>query len=292
MPLHIKSFTIPAGPDQHLDYSTPTFMNTYPFHVLNTFNENAFKIQFDKITLFYGNNGSGKSTLLNVIAEKIKAKRYAKFNETSCFADFCKLCQKVETNGCPDKRIIASDEIFEKMLTLRDANEYKMQRQDQISDEQRKAKYDPDSRVKEIKFDDMESIKKFENYYTMRRLSFSKVVKLNIGSDIVLHSNGETAYAYFVNIIERNGLYLLDEPENSLSAELQGYLAEFLEQMAEKANCQFIIATHSPFFLGIPNAKLYNLDNKEIVEDKWTELPTVKAYYELFKKRESEFKRQ
>lgn len=292
MPLHLKSFTIPAGPDQVFPTPFPSFMNSYPFHILNCFNNNAFKIQFEKITLFYGSNGSGKSTLLNVIAEKIKAKRYTQFNETGCFANFCKLCHKVESNGCPDKRIIASDEIFEKMLTLRDANTYKMQRQDQISDEQRKAKYDPDSRVKEIKFDDMDSIKKFENYYTMRRLSFSKLVKLNIGSDIVLHSNGETAYDYFVNIVDRNGLYLLDEPENSLSAELQGYLADFLGQMAEKANCQFIIATHSPFFLSIPNAKLYNLDNKEIVEDKWTNLPTVKAYYELFKKRENEFKRQ
>lgn len=292
MPLHLKSFTIPAGPDQFLDYNIPSFMNTYPFHILNQFNNNAFKIQFDKITLFYGNNGSGKSTLLNIIAEKIKAKRYTQFNETGCFSNFCKLCHKVESNGCPDKRIIASDEIFEKMLTLRDANTYKMQRQDQIFDEQQKIKYDPDSRVKTINFDDMDSIKKFENEYKMRRLSFSKWVKLNIGSDIVLHSNGETAYDYFVNIVERNGLYLIDEPENSLSAERQGYLAEFLEQMADKANCQFIIATHSPFFLGIPNAKLYNLDNKEIVEDKWTNLPTVKAYYELFKKREKEFKRQ
>lgn len=292
MPLHLKSFIIPAGPDQFLDYNMPSFMNTYPFHILNQFNNNAFKIQFDKITLFYGNNGSGKSTLLNIIAEKIKAKRYTQFNKTSCFADFCKLCQKVESHGCPDKRIITSDEIFEKMLTLRDANTYKMQRQDQIFDEQYEAKYNEDKRVKEIDFDDMESIEKFNNYYNMRRLRFSKLVKLNVGSDIVLHSNGETAYDYFVNIIERNGLYLLDEPENSLSAELQSYLAEFLGQMAEKANCQFIIATHSPFFLSIPNAKLYNLDNKEFVEDKWTNLPTVKAYYELFKKREKEFKRQ
>lgn len=289
MPLHIKSFTIPAGPDQSLGYTLPSFMDSYPFHLLNRFNNDAFKIQFDKITLFYGNNGSGKSTLLNLIAEKIKAKRYTQFNKTRCFAEFCKLCQKVESNGCPNKRIITSDEIFEKMLTLRDANTYKMQRQDQIFEEKQEAK---DTRVKAINFDDMDSIKKFENNYNMRRLSFSKLVKLNIGSDIVLHSNGETAYDYFVNMIEVNGLYLLDEPENSLSAELQGYLAEFLEQMAEKAHCQFIIATHSPFFLSIPNAKLYNLDNKEIVEDKWTNLPTVKAYYELFKKREKEFKRQ
>ncbi len=299
MPLHLKSFTIPAGPDQYQDNdeiplpkNLPTFLDPYPFHVLNVFNDNALKIKFDKITLFYGNNGSGKSTLLNIIAEKIKAERYTPFNGTSSFNRFCYLCEKEESHGCDNKRIIASDEIFEKMLTLRDANIYKVQRQKEILKQKLKILKNPDARVKEIDFNDMESIQNFKNDCNLHRLSFSKLVKLNIGSDIVLHSNGETAYDYFVNMIEVNGLYLLDEPENSLSAELQGYLAEFLEQMAEKAHCQFIIATHSPFFLSIPNAKLYNLDNKEIVEDKWTNLPTVKAYYELFKKREKEFKRQ
>lgn len=93
---------------------------------MNVFNDNTLKIKFDKITLFYGNNGSGKSTLLNIIAEKIKAERYAPFNGTSSFNKFCCLCEKEESHGCSNKRIIASDEIFEKMLILRDANIYKV----------------------------------------------------------------------------------------------------------------------------------------------------------------------
>ena len=112
---------------------------------------------------------------------------------------------------------------------------------------------------------------------------------MDVGTDINLQSNGETAYNHFLNMILPNSLYLLDEPENSLSARMQGYLASFIKEMADKGNCQFIIATHSPFFLSIPGAKIYNLDNKKIVEDKWTNLPTIRAYYELFKKHEAEF---
>ena len=33
------------------------------------------------------------------------------------------------------------------------------------------------------------------------------------------HSNGESAFLYFTEKIQENGLYLLDEPENSLSPE-------------------------------------------------------------------------
>ena len=36
---------------------------------------------------------------------------------------------------------------------------------------------------------------------------------------------------------------------------------------------------------------LYNMDKKIIAKDCWTNLPTVMAYYNLFKKREKEFKK-
>lgn len=101
--------------------------------------------------------------------------------------------------------------------------------------------------------------------------------------------NGETAYNHFLDTILPDSLYLLDELENSLSAQMQGILASFIKHMAHKANCQFIIATYSPFFLSIPGAKIYNLDNKKIVEDKWTNQPSIRAYHELFKEHEAEF---
>lgn len=59
--------------------------------------------------------------------------------------------------------------------------------------------------------------------------------------------------------------------------------------MARLLQCQFIIATHSPFMLGTLNAKIYNLDKKEYDIAKWSELENVRYFYDFFKKHEKEF---
>ena len=68
-------------------------------------------------------------------------------------------------------------------------------------------------------------------------------------------SNGENAASFFQEKIVPNGLYLLDEPENSLSAQRQIELVAFIEDMTRYEHCQFVIATHSPFVLSIKEAK-------------------------------------
>ena len=103
-------------------------------------------------------------------------------------------------------------------------------------------------------------------------------------------SNGETAYYYFTQKIEENALYLLDEPENSLSAMLQNKLRGFIEDSARFYNCQFIIATHSPFLLSMKGAKVYDLDSTPVEAKKWTELENVRIYHEFFENHRNEFK--
>ena len=41
----------------------------YPFHIF--LEKQFFNIEFEPVTIFYGDNGSGKSTLLNIITETI-----------------------------------------------------------------------------------------------------------------------------------------------------------------------------------------------------------------------------
>ena len=54
----------------------------------------------------------------------------------------------------------------------------------------------------------------------------------------------------------KNGkLYLLDEPENSLSPKFQIELIQLINELTRFFKCQFIIVTHSPFLLSIPEAK-------------------------------------
>ena len=102
-------------------------------------------------------------------------------------------------------------------------------------------------------------------------------------------SNGESAFGYFTHKIKENALYLLDEPENSLSAALQARLAQFLSDSARFYGCQFIISTHSPFLLSMRGAKIYDLDASPAAVRRWSELENVRAYYELFVQRQEEF---
>ena len=106
------------------------------------------------------------------------------------------------------------------------------------------------------------------------------------------YSNGESAFQYFVDKITEDRLYLLDEPENSLSPERQMELCRFLSDSARFMGCQFIISTHSPFLLSMRGAKIYDLDCDPVDVKRWTELENVRAYYEFFKKHQSEFERE
>ena len=119
--------------------------------------------------------------------------------------------------------------------------------------------------------------------------SQSSYIKKRVARDIDLHSNGETALRYFLERIDEDAVYLLDEPENSLSASMQMELARFLEDSARFYGCQLVIATHSPFLLSIRGAKIYDLDARPVAPRRWTELENVRAYFDFFKSREKEF---
>jgi predicted ATPase len=59
--------------------------------------------------------------------------------------------------------------------------------------------------------------------------------------------------------------------------------------MARFERCQFVIATHSPFLLGIRGAKIYDLDSSGVPVRPWTALENVREYYNFFNARKGEF---
>ena len=73
------------------------------------------------------------------------------------------------------------------------------------------------------------------------------------------------------------------------NARRQLELAQFLHDSARFYNCQFIIATHSPFLLAMPGARVYDLDAEPVTTRKWTELENVKATWEFFQRHRNEF---
>lgn len=103
------------------------------------------------------------------------------------------------------------------------------------------------------------------------------------------YSNGETTLQMLDDYMESDALYLLDEPEVSLSPENQTKLAERLNRMARFLGCQFVIATHSPFMLGTLQAKIYDLDSRELDVARWTELRNVRYFFEFFERHRGEF---
>jgi predicted ATPase len=72
-------------------------------------------------------------------------------------------------------------------------------------------------------------------------------------------SHGEAYLKILQTRIADKGIYLLDEPEAALSPLKQLSLIAFIIEVLKNKNSQFIIATHSPILMGIPNATLYEI---------------------------------
>ncbi len=136
-------------------------------------------------------------------------------------------------------------------------------------------------------FDSYEELKKRSD---SRRMTMSKFVRTRLtNNNIIEQSNGESALAFWEREIKDNSIYILDEPENSLSAENQIKIKQFIEDSVRFYNCQFIISTHSPFILSLIGAKIYDLDSLPVTDKQWTELENIKTYYNFFKEYEDKF---
>ena len=253
--------------------------NIYPYNVFKGKYIEPFV--FDPITVFYGNNGSGKSTLLNIIANTLKIKGKEKatsnlygsrdfcdsFSEECSYSfgedDFGQLFRSLPSNS----RYIKSEDILYEIKKIQQ---------------------------KQILSDGMEYdyVQKGMSRHEAKQFLSSDDGQKQMGYIMFAqekYSNGETSLQYFEEYLQPNALYLLDEPEVSLSPQNQVALADEINKMTRLLQCQFIIATHSPFMLGTLNAKIYNLDKKDYDITKWSELENVRYFYNFFKKHEKEF---
>ena len=170
------------------------------------------------------------------------------------------------------------------MLNLRSLNEGIDHRRDELFQEYLSTKYS------EFRLESIEDYEKLKRNNNAKRLTQSKFVRKELMDNVREYSNGESAFRYFTEKIGEDGLYLLDEPENSLSPARQAELVDFLSDSVRYFGCQLVIATHSPFILAFRGAKIYDLDANPVDVKRWTELANVRAYYDFFKAHEREFK--
>ena len=262
--------------------------NPYPFSIFP--NKGLYNLSFEKITVLCGGNGSGKSTLLNIMAEKLGLKRIAPFNSSELFQYYVKSCafeMGDDEEGIPyaipdGSRIITSDDIFDYMLTARINNsEFEKGKREAVKDRYSK-KYG--SSVIMHSLDDYEELR-LQVQARKSTMTYKKFVKQEVGEGTRLISNGETALMYFEKRLKNDTLFLLDEPENSLSPRMQLELKRLIEEKAHYCGCQFVIATHSPFLLSLnPDfTKVYNLDSYPVKVRNWWELENVRTYYEFLR---------
>ncbi len=283
--IYLKSFTFPNEDREFrfiLSIKRKCYDSFYPFRILSK--NDLRQIDFEPITILYGGNGSGKSTALNVIAEKLSITRESLYNRTNFYGDYIDMCDMEIVEEIPmESRIITSDDVFNYMLNIRTINEGIDTKREDLFVEYLDLKY---SQFKMKSLEDYEQLKKVNQ---SRSRTQSKYVRRNLMDNIREYSNGESAFRYFTEKIAENGIYILDEPENSLSPQRQLELIKFIEDSARYFGCQFIISTHSPFLLAIKGAKIYDLDECPVSVKKWTELESVRCYYNFFKGHEHEF---
>ena len=284
MRLYLETFTFPDAESEQgflAAQRMTCYDSYYPFQVLAPCG--LRRLEFAPVTILYGGNGSGKTTALNIMAEKLGLARQAEFNRTSFLPDYLRLCSVGGAQVPQGSRIITSDDVFAWMLDLRALNDGIDQQREEVFTAYTDAKY---AHFQLHSLDDYQRLKQVS---AARRLSKSRYTRSQLMDNTRTRSNGESALLYFTHTIRENALYLLDEPENSLSPARQLELAAFLQDAARFFGCQLVLATHSPFLLALPGARVYDLDADPPRPRRWTELENVQIYRRFFAEHAAEF---
>ncbi|MEJ7739641.1 MAG: AAA family ATPase [Chitinophagaceae bacterium] len=229
--------------------------NPFPFNIPAV--RFAKQISLDKrVTIFVGDNGCGKSTLLESIAYSINIPLIGGFISSTAGFEAARLLKpylEIEWTRKSNKGFFFRAEDFSDFINAVEKEKMK------IASDLSELKGQVDHSVIEKMSESMN--------YALRE------TRKTYGSDMQAFSHGEAYLEILQTRISGKGIYLLDEPEAALSPLKQLSLIAFILEAIKNENTQFIIATHSPILMGIPNATLYEIqdDNMQQVNFKETE---------------------
>ncbi len=243
-----------------LKYNKPKNIDRYPFNlpILNSLNSLEFKTP---VTIFVGENGSGKSTLIEGIAAEIGSITVG--GESISYDPSMK-----------DARTLAKQ--LNLIWSIRTRRGFFLRSEDFITYTKRISmmREELEEDLKRIDEEYKDKSKLTKSYARMAAAGSLNAIKNDHGEGLEKKSHGESFLELFKNRFIPNGLYLLDEPEVPLSPMNQLVFISLINQMVEE-NGQFIIATHSPILMGIPNSTIYSFDEDGINEVKYNELEHV-----------------
>ncbi len=96
------------------------------------------------------------------------------------------------------------------------------------------------------------------------------------GTDLDARSHGETFLALLQTRLVPNGLYFLDEPETPLSpTRVLALIALIADRVRQ--GCQFVIATHSPMLMALPDAVILLAEEGRLRRTEWNDVDHVRV---------------
>jgi predicted ATPase len=108
------------------------------------------------------------------------------------------------------------------------------------------------------------------------------------GQSLHSRSHGETFFTLLERKFNRNGLFLLDEPEAALSPQRQlSFLILLHDTLRRYKDAQFLISTHSPVLLGYPGAQILSFDEGRVHEIPYEETAPMQIVRRFVNDRDS-----
>lgn len=253
--IYLKSVSLKGLPDEKAGTSFP-----FSIPAIRSFRTVEFA---SPVTFFVGENGSGKSTFMEALAIATKSIAVASEN--------------IEQDRTLDEqRLLAAR--FKTIWSRRTHKGFFLRAEDFFGFAKRLSRERAElrDRLKEI---DQEYRAKDRSELATGLASLPAQSSLaemtrRYGENLDANSHGESFLKLFSSRVVPGGLYLLDEPEAALSPQSQlGFIALVNEMVAE--NSQFIIATHSPILLALPDAVIYSFDEVPVARVPYEELEHV-----------------
>jgi predicted ATPase len=82
------------------------------------------------------------------------------------------------------------------------------------------------------------------------------------GGDLFQRSHGESFLSFFSHQLDRQGIFLFDEPESALSPARQLEFLRLLKKVADSEKGQIIMVTHAPLLMALPGAELLSFTHR------------------------------
>ena len=238
----------------------PAHKTRFPF-TLPIFS-NLQTLAFTKpVTLFVGENGTGKSTLLQGLA---------------CVTNRNLIGSKDIANH-PDLR--AGQELaksFRPAYKTKTNRGFFLRAEDFISFSRRVRTMieDAQNELDQIEMDYKNRTPYAKTLASLPHIRTLHELQARYGDGLDVRSHGEKFLEFFQSQIHPKGLYILDEPEAPLSPLKQIALIKMIIDSVGEGS-QFIISTHSPILMAIPNATIYSLEDEHMIVSEYEDLEHV-----------------